>query len=176
MYNKKVQAFIRTLSEEEINYQISDLFAFMEEYKQLLLEEQALRKHNHSMNYEKQPIKRDIPPVIKSQVGDQQEMFEKTSLDFNVINAIQSKVARFTEDELLENMKELDEILSNGLLAMPVHIFEEYRVAREACEMRYFEKYQCEPIMCRNCDAYLVPNQKFCGKCGSSLEYLEKER
>mgnify|MGYP007076006618 CR=1 FL=1 len=53
MYNKaKVQAFIRTLSEEEINSQIGDLFAFMEEYKQLLFEEQAVRRHNHSTNYE----------------------------------------------------------------------------------------------------------------------------
>lgn len=174
MYNKaKVQAFIRTLSDEEINSQISDLFAFMEEYKQLLLEEQAVRRHNQSMNYEGQPIKRDIPPVIKSQVGDEQEMFEETSLDFNVINAIQSKVARFTEDELLENMKELDAILANGPLAMPAHTFEEYRVAREACEVRYYKDYKCEPVMCRDCSSYLLPNQKFCGKCGSSLEYLE---
>lgn len=174
MQNKeKVQAFIRALSEEEINSQISDLFAFMEEYKQLLLEEQAVRRHNHSMNYEKQPIKHDIPPVIKSQVGNEQEIFEEPSLDFNVINAIQSKVARFTEDELLENMKELDAILANGPLSMPAHTFEGYRVAREACEVRYYEDYKREPVMCRDCASYLLPNQKFCGKCGSSLNYLE---
>ena len=170
MHNKaKVQTFIRTLSEEEINSQISDLFAFMEEYKQLLLEEQAVRRHNSSMDYEEQPIKRDIPSTIKSQSGDIQETFTETSLDFNVINAIQSKVARFTEDELLENMKELDEILSNGPLAMPAHTFEEYRVAREACEVRYFEDFKCEPVVCRDCGSYLLPNQKFCGKCGTNV-------
>lgn len=50
MYNKaKVQAFIRTLSDEEINSQVGDLFAFMEEYKQLLIEEQAVRRHNNSL-------------------------------------------------------------------------------------------------------------------------------
>lgn len=100
-------------------------------------------------------------------------MFVETSLDFDVINAIQSKVARFTEDELIENMKELDAILANGPLAMPAHTFEEYRVARDACEVRYYEDYKCEPVMCRACGTYLLLNQKFCGKCESSLEYLE---
>ena len=175
MYNKaKVQAFIRTLSDEEINSQIGDLFAFMEEYKQLLIEEQAVRRHNNSMGYNEQPINRDIPTAIKSQSGDTQETYTETSLDFNVINAIQSKVARFTEDELLDNMKELDEILSSGPLAMPAHTFEEYRVAREACDVRYFEDYKCEPVMCRDCGSYLLPNQKFCGKCGSSLHNIEE--
>lgn len=62
MCNKaKIKAFIRTLSDEEINSQMSDLFAFMEEYKQLLLEEQTIRRHNSSMNYEEQPVKKDIP-------------------------------------------------------------------------------------------------------------------
>lgn len=170
MYNKtKVQAFIRTLSEEEINSQIGDLFAFMEEYKQLLLEEQAVRRHSRPVNYGEQLSKHDIPPVIKSQDGDEQEIFEEISLDFNVINAIQNKVARFTDDELLENMKDLDEILSQGPLAMPAHTFEEYRVARDTCEMRYFEEYQSDPVMCRDCGSYLLPNQKFCGKCGSNV-------
>ena len=175
MYNKaKVQAFIRTLSDEEIKSQIGDLFEFMEEYKQLLIEEQAVRRHNNSMSYNEQPINRDIPSAIKSQSGYTQETYTETSLDFNVINAIQSKVARFTEDELLDNMKELDEILLSGPLAMPAHTFEEYRVAREACDVRYFEEYKCEPVMCRDCGSYLLPNQKFCGKCGSSLHYIEE--
>ena len=95
MYNKaKVQVFIRTLSDEEINSQIGDLFAFMEEYKQLLIQEQAVRRHNNSMGYNEQPINRDIPSAIKSQSGDTQETFTETFLDFSVINAIQSKVAR----------------------------------------------------------------------------------
>lgn len=40
MYSKaKIQSFMRTLNDEEINSQIGDLFVFMEEYRQVFLEE-----------------------------------------------------------------------------------------------------------------------------------------
>lgn len=47
----KVQEFIQTLDEEEITSQIKDLFSFMEEYKQLLLREQTIRRNRRQMTY-----------------------------------------------------------------------------------------------------------------------------
>lgn len=70
-------------------------------------------------------------------------------------------------------MKELDYILSKGPLSMPAQTYEEYRVAREACDIRYFEDYKREPLICRDCGAYLLPDKKFCWKCGSSFQYIE---
>jgi len=165
----KVQEFIQTLDEEEIASQINDLFSFMEEYKQLLLKEQAIRRNRRQMTYGEQSDKPDITVPIEQESEDNQEMLEDVSLDFNVVNAIQNKVSKFTADELLENMKELDEIISKGPLLMPTQVFEEYRVARDACELKYFDEYQCEPIVCSHCGSYLRPKQKFCGKCGSSV-------
>ncbi len=174
MYTRaKVQKYIQTLSDEEINFQIDNLFEFMEEYKKLLLEEQAVRRHDDSKNCKEQSIIQDTHAATELQPEDTQEIYAEAALDFYVINAIQRKVARFTEDELLDNMKELDEILSN-CPAMPGSTFEEYRVAREACDVRYFEDYKCEPIMCRDCGSYLLPNQKYCGKCGSSSHYIDE--
>ena len=165
----KVQEFIQTLDEEEITSQIKDLFSFMEEYKQLLLREQTIRRNRRQMTYGEQSDKPDITVPIDQESEDNQEMLENVSLDVNVVNAIQNKVSKFTADELLENMKELDEIISKGPLLMPTQAFEEYRVARDACELKYFDEYQCEPIVCGHCGSYLRPKQKFCGKCGSSV-------
>ena len=170
----KVQEFIQTLDEEEITSQIKDLFSFMEEYKQLLLREQTIRRNRRQMTYGEQSDKPDITVPIDQESEDNQEMLENVSLDVNVVNAIQNKVSKFTADEftadeLLENMKELDEIISKGPLLMPTQAFEEYRVARDACELKYFDEYQCEPIVCSHCGSYLRPKQKFCGKCGSSV-------
>ena len=169
MNNKaKIQSFIRSLSDEEISSQIADLFAFMEEYKQLLIEEQNIRAVDEPSNFSEQPTRSDISQEKMSQ-EEKDYVLPEISLDYNVLTAIQNKVSNFTEEELLENMKELDEVLSNGPFAMPTRAFDEYRAAREACELRYFDDYQCEPIMCENCGAYLVPDQMFCGKCGSSV-------
>lgn len=122
MCNKaKVQAFIRTLSDEEINSQIGDLFAFMEEYKQLLIEEQALRRHNNSMGYNEQPINRDIPTAIKSQSGDTQEIYTETSL-LQLLDGVRKSKETFkkcsvpTKYEMIdnnafENVKEIDYLI-----------------------------------------------------------------
>lgn len=61
----KVQEFIQTLDEEEIASQINDLFSFMEEYKQLLLKEQAIRRNRRQMTYGEQSDKPDITVPIE---------------------------------------------------------------------------------------------------------------
>lgn len=166
-----MQAFIRSLDDEEIASQVNDLFAFMEEYKRLLIEEQNIRRHSlNQNNFDVPTLNHGNSPIIKDSEAVPEDVNVDVSLNYNVLNAIHGKVAGFSEDELLEKMKELDEILAREIATMPQQAFEEYRAAREACEIRYFEDYQCEPLRCKQCGAYLLPTQKFCGKCGSSLK------
>lgn len=75
----KVQEFIQTLDEEEIASQINDLFSFMEEYKQLLLKEQAIRRNRRQMTYGEQSDKPDITVPIEQESEDNQEMLEDTA-------------------------------------------------------------------------------------------------
>ena len=167
-YKAKIQSFIRNLSDEEISSQIADLFAFMEEYKKLLLEEQDIRTIDRQNVFAEQPTHSDIFPE-KVEPVEENYVLSEISLDFNTLTAIQNKVDNFTEEELFQNMKELDCILAKGPFEMPTKAFDEYRAAREACEIRYFDDYKCEPVMCKHCGEYLTPDQRFCGKCGSSV-------
>ncbi len=171
MINKsKLKSFIRTLSDDEITSQLADLFAFTEVYKQLLIEEQDVREYSSEpvSEYDSKPV-HGISTDIKPNQNNQPVQFVESELDFNTLSAIQNKVAKFSVDELLDNMKELDTILTMGPSAMPSQAFEEYRVARETCEIRYFEDYSCEPILCGECGAYLLPGERYCRKCGVRL-------
>lgn len=177
----KLKAFIRSLNDEEIASQLGDLFAFTEMYKRFLTEEQSVRRYNPVLPpvNEIKPITEDLIETENTQTyqefsteneSDETETempVVESNLDYNTLTAIHAKVSNFSVDELLDNMKELDEILSKGSGFMPPNMFEEYCVAREYCEIRYVDDYFCEPILCENCGAYSLPGEIYCRKCGT---------
>ncbi len=83
--------------------------------------------------------------------------------------AIQAKISSLSVEELLDNMKELDEILSKGYDHASRNTFEEYCVEREYCDIRYVNDYGCEPVSCGSCGTYALPGDLYCSTCGGKL-------
>lgn len=170
----KWSAFISTLSNEEIHSQLADLFTFTAEYKVLLEEELSGR-----LNGVRKPSS-VIPQAIlngsgaetgyNETPGDSEEggVLEGVQLDFNVMNRIQSIIDSLTTDQLLDEMKNLDDYLSSAHPAIASD-YQEKIYAKEACELKYFDLFGQEPVVCPNCLAYFSPEQRFCGKCGTQL-------
>lgn len=170
-YNKWT-AFISTLTNEEIHTQLADINNFAMEYKDLLEDELASRlsgKRKPAPAFPG-PLSNDI--VIENGSESDPEYLEDSSilegvqLDFNVMNRIQSVVDSLTTEQLLDEMKNLDKYLSSAQPAMASD-YQEKIYARELCELKYFDLFGQEPIMCPHCLAYLTPAQRFCGKCGT---------
>ncbi len=170
----KWSAFISTLSNEEIHSQLADLFTFTAEYKALLEDEisgrlNGIRKpapaiHQAILNGSDSEVGYDEP----SGYAEERGVLEGVQLDFNVMNRIQSIIDSLTTDQLLDEMKNLDVYLSSVNPAMASD-YQEKIYAKEACELKYFDLFGQEPVMCPNCLAYLSPEQRFCGKCGTQL-------
>ena len=145
----KWSAFISTLSNEEIRSQLADLFTFAVEYKALIEEELSGRLDGD----------RETPSENHSSI-------EGVQLDFRVMNRIKSIIDSLNSDQLLEEMKNLDDYLSSADPAMASD-YQEKIYAQEVCEQKYFDLFGQEPVICPNCLAYLTPEQRFCGKCGT---------
>lgn len=170
----KWSAFVSTLSNEEIHSQLADLFTFATEYKTLLEEElsgrlNGVRKpssdiHQTFLSGSDVAVDHDNTSGYSEESG----VLEGVQLDFNIMNRIQSVIDSLNTDQLLEEMKNLDDYLSRVNPAMASD-YQEKIYAKEACELKYFDLFGQEPVMCPNCLAYLSPDQRFCGKCGTQL-------
>lgn len=164
MINKiKVKQFIETLNDEELYEQIEDLNAFVEEYYLLLKEEQNRR------NYKLSPTESVSYDTFDDETDESLECSSASLLKYDIIAAIKEKVLSFSDDVLIEQMMKIDEILQNIPEDMPLEIIEQYSVAKEMCELSYFERFHKEPQKCNHCRAYIYPSQIYCWKCGSKL-------
>lgn len=156
----KWSAFISTLSTEEIRSQLADLFTFAVEYKTLIEEELSGRPSISDGTDSEDGCDET------SEYAEEYGALEGVRLDFRVMNRIQSIIDSLNTDQLLEEMKNLDDYLSSADPAMASD-YQEKIYAKEVCEQKYFALFGQEPVICPNCLAYLTPEQRFCGKCGT---------
>lgn len=172
MDRRKWSNFISTLSSEEINSQLADLFAFVTEYKGMLEAELGRRyssgsnqlQENSYTEYQDESTYDDS--TIPSEEHSPQEGVQ---IDFAVMNKVQRAVAALTVEQLLEEMSNLDDYLGQ-MLPSQAPDYQEKVFAREACELRYYDMFGVESIECPHCQTYLTPKQRFCGKCGREIK------
>lgn len=173
MDHRKWSDFVSTLSSEEINSHLADLFSFTAEYKRILEAELGRRYSNvsgmsydrgHSNTHDEEDTAEEVI-TIPSELHNE---LEGVQLDFHVMNRIQQAVNGLETDQLLEEMKNLDDYL--GQMRSPLAMdYQEKIFARETCELRYYDIFGREPMQCTHCQTYLTPEQKFCGKCGRNV-------
>lgn len=139
----KWSAFISTLSDEEIRSQLADLFTFAVEYKTLIEEELSGRLDG---------VRK--PSDETSGYAEEGGALDGVRLDFRVMNRIRSIIGSLNSDQLLEEMKNLDDYLSSADPAMASD-YQEKIYAKEVCEQKYFDLFGQESVICPNCLAYL---------------------
>ena len=190
----KWEIFVSTLNSEEIYSQLGNFSGFMDFYKKTL-ENELRNRLAGSYSAESNSLTAAIPvqehPVdsVAEQIchseAEPEERFCASGcpedaigdfseygieLDYMVISGIEASIQTLSEDQLLQEMKSLDEYLSTNTLETESEDYQENKMARLLCETRYKELYQSDSIKCSKCNTYHLPQQKFCGKCGHRLD------
>ncbi len=80
-------------------------------------------------------------------------------LDYRVINRIKRTIDSLTVEELLTEMEHLDESLNSNPCYRDSK-YQEKEIARECCELRYYDMFGEESIRCPCCHAYITPDQE----------------
>jgi len=172
MDRRKWNDFIATLSSEEINSQLADIFAFATEYKSLLEAELGRRYSSGNNQWQEESYTEDQDDstyedsIIPS---EEHSLQEGVQIEFAVMNKVQRAVAALTVEQLLEEMLNLDNYLGR-MLPSQAPDYQEKVFARETCELRYYDMFGVESIQCPHCQTYLTPKQRFCGKCGKEIK------
>ena len=168
MDRRKWNDFISTLSSEEINSQLADIFAFATEYKSML-EAELGKRYSSGLNLwqeESYTEDQDDSTYEDSTIpSEEHSLQEGVQIEFAVMNKVQRAVAALTVEQLLEEMLNLDNYLGK-MLPFQAPDYQEKIFARETCELRYYDMFGVESIQCPHCQTYLTPKQRFCGKCG----------
>ena len=172
MDRQKWNNFITTLSSEEINSQLADIFAFATEYKSMLEAELGRRYSSVENQWQNNtsPVDQYETDYTDSAIpSEEHSQQEGVQIDFAVMNKVQRAVAALTVEQLLEEMSNLDDYLSQ-MLPSQAPDYQEKVFARETCELRYYDMFGEESIECPHCQTYLTPKQRFCGKCGKEIK------
>ena len=172
MDRRKWNNFITTLSSEEINSQLADIFAFAAEYKSLLEAELGRRYSSGNNQWQDESYTEDQDDstyedsIIPS---EEHTLQEGVQIEFAVMNKVQRAVSALTVEQLLEEMLNLDNYLGR-MLPSQAPDYQKKVFARETCELRYYDMFGVESIQCPHCQTYLTPKQRFCGKCGKEYK------
>lgn len=168
-----MERFVSSLTDQEIDCQLKDIFDWARIYKELLETEQAHRRSGQHSNNITSPINTadyDFEEAsdceyLESSISD----FEETSVDFGLAQIIQHKVSAFSEEKTREQLERLKLI--------PTHTFSPKDLAQlryeiKTCELHLFEltgETADGDNVCPSCGAELEVNAKFCGRCGTAI-------
>ena len=172
---KKMERFVSSLTDQEIECQLKDIFDWARVYKELLETEQAYRRRNgnyqiesHSTNvFDYANMFDDTDDVCEiSQDGDE----DVITVDYELAQMIQQKVATFSAEKTREQLEKLKQIPTYSLSPEDVAQLQ-YEI--ETCELHLFEltgETDGGECICPSCGAKLETNAKFCGKCGKAIK------
>lgn len=168
---KKMECFVSSLTDQEIECQLKDIFDWARVYKELLETEQAYRRKNKEYNLTSSPImyndeddgdSYDAEPI---ESGD-----EELTIDYELAQMIQQKVSSFSVEKTKEQLERLKQIPTYSL---PPEDIAQLQYEIETCELHLFELTGEAPgggLVCPSCGSELEANARFCGKCGASTK------
>ena len=174
---KKMERFVSSLTDQEIDCQLKDIFEWARVYKELLETEQTYRRSN-------QRCVRTSPSrsIVDTDCGyeeneDTYEFVEPTevssdeiTVDYGLAQMIQQKVSMFSVQKTKELLEKLKQIPTHTLLPED---FAQLQYEIETCELHLFELTGETAVgnnICPSCGTELEAHAKFCGKCGTAIK------
>lgn len=174
---KKLERFVSSLTDQEIDCQLKDIFEWARIYKELLETEQAYRRNNqlHSnaspsrsivgTNYEYEEDEDTYEYIEPTEEG-----IEEITVDYELAQMIQQKVSSFSAQKTREQLEKLKQI--------PMHTLSPEDLAQlqyeiETCELHLYEltgETADGNNVCPSCGTELEAHVKFCGKCGTAIK------
>lgn len=173
---KKLESYVSTLSDDEINQQLNDVLEWAKIYKELLEKERAYRRESQLRNNSGVAINYGDPAGIYTDVEEDYDCesnangAEEASIDFELAQMIQQKVSAFSVEKTREQLEKLKQISPYTLDPRDLAQLQ-YEI--ETCELHLFELIGESPDgnrMCPSCGEEIEPNAKFCGKCGAEVK------
>lgn len=173
---EKLERFVASLSDQEIDRQLGDIFEWAKTYKELLEKEKAYRRKSQLSNNSGMAINYGDFAGIYTDVEEDYDCesnangAEEASIDFELAQMIQQKVSAFSAEKTKEQLVKLKQI--------PPYTVDPQDLAQlqyeiEACELHLFEltgETSEGNIICLSCGEEIEPNAKFCGKCGVAVK------
>jgi len=173
---KKLEHFVASLSDQEIDRQLGDIFEWAKTYKELLEKEKAYRREGQLRSKSALAINYGDSADIYTDVGEDFDCefsangAEEASIDFEFAQMIQQKVSAFSAEKTKEQLEKLKQI--------PPYTVDPQDLAQlqyeiEACELHLFEltgETSEGNIICLSCGEEIEPNAKFCRKCGAAVK------
>lgn len=169
--NKKFEAFISTLSDNEIDEQLSDIFGWAKEYQDLLEKERCKRRDKRFSTASDGSVPSENDLLLNDIEMSNEYAFTdaETSVDFYVTEQIQSRISGLSADETKERLTKL-QTLAQGYLSAQEKAEIQFEI--DTCEIHYFDLTGCTidgANICPNCGDELEDGAAFCGKCGTKL-------
>lgn len=174
---KKMERFVASLTDQEIDCQLKDIFEWARVYKDLLENEQAYRRSNRAFTSSNSSISSanvdsdyEEPEEDYEYNSSVESNIEEVSVDFELAQMIQQKVSTFSAEKTREQLDKLKQI--------PTHTFTPEDLAQlqyeiETCELHLFEltgETADGNNVCPSCGIELEAHAKFCGKCGTAIK------
>lgn len=174
---KKMERFVSSLTDQEIDCQLKDIFEWARIYKELLETEQAYRRNNqlHSntspsrsivgTNYEYEEDEDTYEYIEPTEEG-----IEEITVDYELAQMIQQKVSSFSAQKTREQLEKLKQIPMHTLLPEDLAQLQ-YEI--ETCELHLYEltgETADGNNVCPSCGTELEAHAKFCGKCGTAIK------
>lgn len=167
---KKLECFVASLSDQEIDCQLGDIFEWAKTYKELLEKEKAYRRKGQLRNNsgDSAGIYTDIQEDYDYESNANGA--EEAAIDFELAQMIQQKVSAFSAEKTKEQLEKLKQI--PPCTVDPQDLAQlQYEI--EACELHLFEltgETSEGNIICLSCGEEIEPNAKFCGRCGAAVK------
>lgn len=174
---KKMEHFVASLTDQEIDCQLKDIFEWVRVYKDLLETEQSYRRSNRTFtsgNSSTSSLNVDndyeAPEEDYEYDGAVEINFDEISVDFELAQMIQQKVSTFSVEKTREQIEKLKQIPTHTLT--PKDLAQRQYVI-ETCELHLFEltgETTDGSNVCPSCGTELEAHAKFCGKCGTAIK------
>ena len=174
---KKMEHFVASLTDQEIDCQLKDIFEWARVYKELLETEQSYRRRNLTFMNNGSPISSmninnvyEEPEQAYEYDGSIENDATETSIDFELAQMIRQKVSTFSVEKTREQLEKLKQISTHTLSE---NDFAQLQYEIEMCELHLFELTGTTADgnkVCPSCGTELEAHAKFCSKCGAAIK------
>lgn len=171
----KLERFVASLTDQEIDCQLKDVLEWARVYKELLEAEQSYRCKNRNVNQSSSLANFDEDESIYEEANDNsfdENVTEYMSVDFELAQMVQQKVSAFSVEKTKEQIEKLKQVPTYSLTPQDLA---QLKYEIEICELHLFELTGENPNsfnVCPSCGAELEANAKFCGECGTSIKEM----
>ena len=172
---KKMERFVSSLTDQEIDCQLKDIFEWARAYKELLETEQTYRRNNQ--RYSNISSSRSIVGTDCEYEEDEEQYIEPTEdndeeiiVDYELAQMIQQKVSTFSAQKTRAQLEKLKLIPTHTLSSEDL-IQLQYEI--ETCELHLYEltgETADGNNVCLSCGTELEAHAKFCSKCGTAIK------